>query len=220
VADSQYGTITNYTILEEYQIVPSIPRHETGDDRLAMPAEVFVYDPETDSYQCPQGKQVRRRGAMHAERVTGGILYQADPENCGSCPVKARCCPTGKARTIFRANTDPLRHRVAVYLQTFRARQYIRRRKVWVETIFGDTKVRRGPRRAQCRKLDRMRMQGWLTAAAHNVQKLALRKSMRPRSGAAAREKDRERGLNMPFLTVPSSGALSTLPRSRGSPIN
>ena len=194
VADAQYGTVASYMLLEREGILPSIPRHETGADRLPLPAKAFSYEPETDSYRCPGGKAVRRRGAVHAERVTGGVLYRANPRECALCPRKGECCPKAQARTIFRANTDPLKQRVAVYLKTSKARQSIRWRKAWVETVFGDTKVRRGLRRAQFRGVDRMRIQALLTAIAHNVRKLALRKTVRLGTGVGAKEKEREQG--------------------------
>jgi hypothetical protein len=75
------------------------------------------------------------------------------------------------------------------YLRTFRARHSIRRRKVWVETVFGDGKERRGLRRTQFRGRDRMRMQARLTAMADNVRKLALRKRSKPVTGVEAKEK-------------------------------
>ena len=201
VADSQYGTIANYTMLKDRGIAPSIPRHETGADRLEMTADVFVYDPATDSYLCPQGKVIRRRGAMHAERVTGGVLYRADPTDCAVCPLKTACCPTAQARTIFRSTRIPLRQRVAIYLATSRARQSIRWRKAWVETIFGDAKVRRGLRRAQFRGGDRMRMQAWMTAIAHNVRKLAFRKTRRPETGVAALEEGSGQRSDVPLCS-------------------
>jgi hypothetical protein len=162
-----------------------IPLALESDRSLAVPAVAFVYEPRTDRYRGPAGKPVRRRGAMHADRVTGGVLDRADP---------AACCPTAPARTVFRANTDPWQQRVAVYLAGPRARQSIRRRKVWVETIFGDAQVRRGLRRAQFRGCDRMRIQAWLTASAHNDRKLALRRKPGPETGAAALENGREQG--------------------------
>ena len=89
------------------------------------------------------------------------------------------------------ADDGGVRERAEAYLRTFPARQSIRRRKAWIETIFGDGKQRRGLRRARCRGLDPMRIQAWMTATAQNVRQLALRTGTRPTDGAAALEQTR-----------------------------
>jgi hypothetical protein len=119
----------------------------------------------------------------------GGIIYRARPAVCAACPLKEICCGTAQARTVFRPDDGGVRDRAVAFVRTFRAKQSIRRRKVWVETVFGDGKERRGLRRAQFRRQDRMRIQALLPASAYNVRKLALRKRTRPESGVAAQEK-------------------------------
>lgn len=90
---------------------------------------------------------------------------------------------------MFRPDDGGLRDRTAAYLRTFRARQSIRRRKAWVETVFGDGKERRGLRRAHFRGRDGVRIQALLTATAYNVRKLALRTTTRPGTGLGTAEK-------------------------------
>jgi hypothetical protein len=84
-----------------------------------------------------------------------------------------------------------VRDPAVAHARTFRAKQSIRRRKVWVETVFGDGKERRGLRLPQFRGRDRMRIQALLTASAYNVRKLAVRKRTKPESGVGAQERGR-----------------------------
>jgi hypothetical protein len=130
VADTKYGTITNYLALEQRAIRPSIPLKPTLADRRAVPVEHFAYDPTADCYTCPDGKTLPRFGASNVGTVTGGVIYRAHPEECTGCPLKESCCPTAHARTVFRANDQGVRERVVRYPATPRAKRSLRRRKV------------------------------------------------------------------------------------------
>jgi transposase len=189
VADTKYGTAANYGMLEERGIAASIPMHENGATRRALPADAFVDDAPTDSYVCPAGKRLRRQGTSTTGGTNGGVIDRARPSECAACAHKATCCGTAQARTMFRPDDGGLRDRTVADLRTFRARQSIRRRKAWVETVFGDGKEQRGLRRARVRGRDGVRIQALLTATAYNVRKLALRKTTRPGTGSGTAEK-------------------------------
>lgn len=186
VADTKYGTITNYLTLEQRAIAPSIPLKPTLAERRDVPIERFTYDPAADCYTCPEGKLLARFGASNVGTVTGGVIYRARPEECAVCLLKESCCPTAHARTLFRANDQGVRERVVRYLATSEAKRSLRRRKAWIETIFGDGKERRGLRRAHFRGIDRVRIQAWLTATAQNIRQLARCTAKGPSQGVMA----------------------------------
>jgi hypothetical protein len=208
VADTKYGTGANYAALEARGIAASIPMHENGASRRALPADAFAYDAPTDTYLCPAGQRLRRQGTSTTGGTNGGVIYRARPSACAACAHKTACCGTAQARTMFRPDDGGLRDRTVAYLRTFRARQSIRRRKAWVETVFGDGKEQRGLRRARFRGRDGVRVQALLTATAYNVRKLALRKSTRPGTGLGTAEKRRPRerirsvGIHRPTATT------------------
>ena len=186
-ADTKYGTVENYRHLEQRGIRAAIPM---ADKRPSvLPIEVFAYDLKRDRYLCPSGQALARQGVVSTEKGLAITIYQARPERCEKCPLKEACCPNAKARSITVANDGGVRERAAVYLGTYQARSSIRRRKAWIETIFGDGKERRGLRRARCRGLDPMRVQALMTGIAQNVRQLALRKTTRPETGTGALEK-------------------------------
>jgi transposase len=188
VADTKYGTAANDAALEARGIAASIPMHENGATRRALPADAFAYDAATDSYLCPGDQRLRRQGTSTTGGANGGVIDRARPSACAACAHKAVCCGTAQARTMFRPDDGGLRDRTVAYLRTFRARQSIRRRKAWVETVFGDGKERRGLRRARFRGRDGVRVQALLIATAHNVRKLALRTTTRPGTGLGTAE--------------------------------
>src|SRR6266545_6057662 len=188
-ADTKDGTGANYAALEARGIAASIPMHENGASRRALPADAFADDAPTDTYLCPAGQRLRRQGTSTTGGTNGGVIDRARPSACAACAHKAVCCGTAQARTMFRPDDGGLRDRTVAYLRTFRARQSIRRRKAWVETVFGDGKQQRGLRRARFRGRDGVRIQALLTATAYNIRKLALRKTTRPGIGAGTAAK-------------------------------
>jgi transposase len=186
-ADTKYGTVENYRYLEQRGIKPSIPMPEKHPRTL--PTEAFVYDLKRDRYLCPNGQVLTRQGVVSTEAGLPITIYQAKPERCTDCPLKADCCPQAKCRSITAPQDGGVRARAAEHLGTCQAKQSIRRRQAWIETIFGDGKERRGLRRARGRGLDPMRVQALMTAIAQNVRQLALSKTTRPETGTGALEK-------------------------------
>jgi hypothetical protein len=207
-ADTKYGTVENYRFLEERGIRASIPMVDKSLGKQTLPIEAFEYDPQDDRYLCSSGQTLTRQVVVVTEAGLPITIYQAKPGHCASCPRKEECCPKAKARSISVADDGGVRERAAAHLRTFPARQSIRRRKAWIETIFGDGKERRGLRRARCRGLDWMWVQGLMTAIAQNVRQLAVSKGTRPEKGTGALEKSSP----MPFFLSPPRLQFQTPP--------
>jgi transposase len=188
-ADSKYGTVENYRWLAGRGVRASIPLAERSAGQQTLPVEAFAYDPGSDTFRCPTGRRLRRQGVIPTAAGLPVTIYQARPQDCAGCPRKQACCPKARARSISVADDGGVRDRVRAHLATFRARRSIRRRKAWIETIFGDAKERRGLRRARCRGRDAMRVQAWMTAIAQNIRQLALRTRTRPADGVGALQK-------------------------------
>jgi transposase len=188
VADATYGTGANDAALEARGIAASIPMHETGAARRALPADAVADDAPTDTDRCPAGGRLRRQGRSTTGGTNGGTIDRARPSACAACAHKAVCCPTARARTMVRPDDGGRRDRTVADLRTFRARPSIRRRTAWVETVFGDGKERRGRRRARFRGRDGVRVQALPTATADNARTLAPRKTTRPGTGLGTAE--------------------------------
>src|SRR3990172_4297578 len=72
VADSKYGTISNY---------------------------LSCYDSETDTYTCPSGKRLRRK-SLHMSRQS--MDYAASSGDCGVCDLRPQCTQNKAGRTVKR----------------------------------------------------------------------------------------------------------------------
>src|SRR2546425_75433 len=96
-ADSAYGSAATLNwIVNEKKIAPHIPvidKSKREDGSLSR--EDFQYDPTSDLYHCPGGKQLRTSGTVHNDKT---LLYRASRRDCGICPLKPQCCPKEPSR--------------------------------------------------------------------------------------------------------------------------
>src|SRR5471030_1826698 len=101
-ADTAYGTapMLNW-LVEEKGIAPHIPVIDKSQrDDGTFSRSDFQYDPTSDVYRCPGGKQLRTSGTVHDGAT---LLYRARTADCGTCPLKARCCQGTRTQ-------DPAQH--------------------------------------------------------------------------------------------------------------
>ena len=168
--DAAYGTVENIATVEKAGIraYMILPKH---DERGPLfPKNEFVYDAEKDLYICPQGETLHRRGHDYKER---SIRYAARPSACNPCPLKSRCTKSKKkGRWIRRSFEEEYLERVRSYGDTEPYRKALRKRQVWVESLFGEAKDWHGSRRFRLRTLEKVNVEALLIAAGQNVKRL------------------------------------------------
>lgn len=152
------------------------------DPQAPAPAEAyhkdrFVYDPETDTYTCPQGQTLTFCG-----RVSQGPgkpkarKYRASKLACDACPVRAACTTaTAKGRSIAIGPDDATLRAHRAVMATDAARTAYRRRKTLPEPVFGILKEQLGARRFLLRGLANVQAEWALLAVAFNLRTLARR---------------------------------------------
>ena len=180
IGDTAYGSaeILGWMV-DEKAIEPHVPLWEKRerDDGTLRRAE-FIFDPASNTYTCPGGKQLKqlRRNFTHARTgitKANTMIYRASQRDCASCALKARCCPNALFRKITRSVYEPARDLVRRLRDTAQYRRSRRERKK-VEMLFGHLK--------RILKLDRLRLRGMtgasdeflLAATAQNLRRLAL----------------------------------------------
>lgn len=148
-------------------------------------ASLFTFDPETDTYQCPNGETLRRTTAKYTE---GKIQYRARATTCNACPLKAECTGSTKGRTIQRSMDEDYLDRVRAHHQTEAYEKAMRKRKLWTEPLFAEAKLWHGMRRFRLRELWRVNIEALMVAAAQNLKRLLKwrGRGARPVSGMAA----------------------------------
>ncbi|MEO8653252.1 MAG: hypothetical protein ABI409_03940 [Ramlibacter sp.] len=98
-------------IVNDKQIEPHIPVWEKSqrDDETFNRSD-FQFDEQSNSYECPAGKQLTTTGRPTSEST---VLFRARNEDCASCAHKQRRCPNTPhlriARSIYEGARDVAR---------------------------------------------------------------------------------------------------------------
>jgi transposase len=167
-ADTAYGSGELLAWLKEQGIASYIPvREHTAPKSSLYGIEKFIYVPETNSYQCPQGKQLKYIGIKLANR---SHIYRATPKKCGDCPQKVQCTSGRYRQVVVHINESArqrARERTRIPAFAFAQRQ---RRKV--EALFAELKNQIGLQRVRLRRMKFVREQFLLAATAQNLRRL------------------------------------------------
>jgi hypothetical protein len=136
-----------------------------------IPKREFVYDPETDTYVCPEGQRMTYRGDGK-DRGLKYRLYGTDA--CGSCALRSQCTKSRRGREVKRYTGDEYKEAMDKVLEQPRAREMYKRRLTMAEPVFAELRERQGLRRFRRRGLRGARVEFALHCLALNLRK-ALR---------------------------------------------
>jgi hypothetical protein len=118
---------------------------------------------------CPQGAPLRPyRRELKAEKVE----YRGDATICNACPRKAECMPSDQGRSVHRSFHAEYVERVRGYHGTEAYKKAMRKRKIWIEPLFGEAKQWHGMRQFRLRGLMKVNMEGLFIAAGQNLKRL------------------------------------------------
>jgi hypothetical protein len=183
-ADTAYGAAEMLGwLVKEQGIEPHIPVFDKSERKDgAFPATDFTYDPDTDAYKCPGGKELKPywrniSKGRPAFGKDGFKKYYARKQDCAACPLKPRCTPNQATRKIARSRHEDARQKARDIAKTdaYVASSYARKK---VEMLFAHLKRIIG--------LDRLRLRGpngakdefHLAATVQNLRKLAKLRPM------------------------------------------
>jgi transposase len=175
-ADAAYGSGLMIAWLMRRGIEPHIPlldrEHQTNG---FFTRANFTFDPQTNAFTCPGGKQLRSTGLV---RDDGTVPYWASPKDCRACPLKPRCTKGEKrivTRNLFEAEREHVRALTGTEAFERSARE---RRKV--EMAFAHLKRNLGFRRLRLRGITGAKDEFLLAATVQNLRKLARFLAYRP----------------------------------------
>ena len=170
IADTTYGTIENIRALErEEGIRAYVPLPDWEHQRPFYGPAQFTCDAERDVYVCPQGTPLRPfRREITAERIE----YRAEATICNACPMKAACTPSDHGRQVHRSFHAAYMERVQGYHETEEYEKAMRKRKVWIEPLFGGAKQWHGMRQFRLRGLEKVNIEGLFVAAGQDLKRL------------------------------------------------
>ncbi len=179
IGDTAYGTAEFLAwMVNDKGIEPHVPVWEKGErtDGTFSRSD-FVFDEESDSYTCPNGKELLRSRRNYKKPRSGVtqanlINYRASQLDCAGCPYKEQCCPNMASRKVTRSVHEAARD-VAREVAKTPAYRRTRRQRKQVEMLFAHMK--------RILKMDRLRLRGLsgardeflLTATAQNLRRMA-----------------------------------------------
>ena len=176
-ADTTYGNGELLAWLEERGITPYIRVKESPVPKSDLYGiEKFTYLPETNSYQCPEGKRLTYVGINAINRTR---VYVATRKRCRECSQKARCT-TGHYRQVAIHVHEPARQRARERAKVPAFAAALRQRRK-VEALFAELKNQIGLRRVRLRRMKFVREQFFLAATAQNLKRLVRFLSLRPK---------------------------------------
>ena len=184
-ADTTYGNGEFLQWLAERNITPYMRTRENALKKNShlYGLERFTYQPESNSYLCPEGKQLKYVGVSERNRTH---LYMSTAKRCRDCSQKLQCT-RGQYKTVAINLYEPARRQARELAKTpaFNVSQRARKK---VEALFAELKNQIGMRRLRLRRMKFVREQFFLAAAAQNIKRLVrfLAKTENPSSPLTA----------------------------------
>jgi hypothetical protein len=167
--DAKYGTKEIVATVEKAAIRAYVSMADFEKKSPYFGSSRFFYDAERDLYGCPQGASLRLYTHSYTERLT---LYRARAETCNARPLKPECTPGASGRVLMRSFDEEIFERARAYRGTTSYEKALRKRRVWVEPMFGEAKEWHGMRRFRLRRLWRVNAEAMVIATGQNTKRL------------------------------------------------
>lgn len=183
-ADAGYGSEENYKDLEEKNITAFVKynyfhkeqRDKKHKENPFHPDNLF-YNPETDTYYCPMGQEMKKNQTYESKTRNGFIqeIHRYQAQNCRGCPLRGSC-HKAKGNRIIERNHNLIRLKgKAKNLLLSEEGIAHRKRRCWdVEAVFGNIKQNMGFKRFMLRGMEKITTEIGLIAMAHNLKKYSI----------------------------------------------
>lgn len=168
VADRGYYKGEEILACEQSGITTFLPKPQTSGNQAKglFGKDDFIYNPKTDSYECPAGEQAIYHFSSEEK---GKTIRRYWSSACGECSLKSHCT-TGKHRRISRwqheKTLEAVEARMADNIDMMKIR------KSTVEHPFGTIKSWMGATHFQMRTLTRVKTEMSLHVLAYNLKRV------------------------------------------------
>jgi hypothetical protein len=167
--DAKYGTVANIVAIEDQGIRAYVPLSQAGQRTGMFGEQDFAYDAAADAYRCRGGRALR---FLSPYRTTRRRIYTAPAAACTACALRPQCTTSKRGRRIGRHLDEEYLERVRAYHATEPYAKAMRKRQVWVESLFAEAKEWHGLRRFRLRGLEKVNGEALLIAAGQNLKRL------------------------------------------------
>jgi transposase len=131
----------------------------------------FIYDAQTNSYRCPQGKILSYEG-KEQRHLQLSYRYRAKRSDCQGCPMKSQCCPGNRVtgRSVHRSEELAEVAEFRQKMQSERARAIYKTRAQVAETPNRWIKAKFGLRQFSVRGLVKVGMEALWACLTYNIR--------------------------------------------------
>lgn len=140
-ADAGYSDVGEMEKIDAQDITVIIPSQKQA---LHYPKEdpfdkgKFIYDPDTDTYTCPEGQTLRY---SFTQKNKGKRQYRMKDRNaCQRCPHFGQCTKSPGGRNIIRLRNEIIKNKLEAQYAEEDSQIIYKRRKTKVESVFGHIK--------------------------------------------------------------------------------
>jgi hypothetical protein len=187
IADAIFGTEQNYELLENMKIenylkFPSFEAEQKQSyQQNPFLKENFSYDSLSDSYSCPNQKQLTLQATYYQTHKRTGYrsaIKEYQCSDCKDCPFYNQCCKsTSGENRLIKVNEKLEAYKQLARQNLNSEKGYTLRKKrcIEIESCYGDIKHNMGFRRFHLRGLKKVETEFNLVAMAHNLRKLQLK---------------------------------------------
>jgi hypothetical protein len=186
--DAKYGTAENIAGVEREGIRAYMALHRSGGKPDKFRREDFFYDSKKDVYICPAGELLRAVGKKANEEQQAGkdIYYRAKASSCKACKLREKCTTNERGRSLRRAPLEEYVDVVRAYQGSEPYEKALRKRRVWVEPLFGEAKQWHRLLSFRLRMLEKVNIEGLMVASGQNIKRLVGARGRGPRDMAQA----------------------------------
>jgi transposase len=180
VADSGYGSLENYEMLERNGIKAFVKfNYFHKEQKRSFKNNPFgiqnlFYNQEKDFYVCTMGQRMEK--VCDSKRISSNgyesqvSIYQA--KNCQGCPLRGMCYQAKTNRRIeVNHRLNELKNKARALLLSPEGIKKRSKRPVEVEAVFGQLKSNNKFNRFTLRGLDKVNIEFGLMAIGHNFRK-------------------------------------------------
>ena len=168
-ADKGYCSGRNLRELERRNIRAYIPTKEYVNTSGNINSREFIFNEGKNIFICPNQKDLV---FSTYEKQKQRNRYRANQRDCLECPLKAKCCPKGKSRSVSQTIYYKEYQRLDERLQTPAGRRASRIRKVVSEGLFAEAKMYNGLRKFMTKGIEKAQKRSYMIASVQNLKRL------------------------------------------------
>lgn len=158
------------TDIEAFVVVESDSPNKQAEYRFSK--WDFTYDSDSDTYTCPAGQILHRRGNVSKTKKRFTTKYICKKSVCAACIYRAQCVRGKEGRNIARYTDEEWVENYRKKMKGSEAQVLLRKRKSIIEHIFGVIKRWMGSYPLLLRGLSKVKTEISLYTTAYNFHRL------------------------------------------------